>query len=427
MSVELARGNCDGPGGRNITEAHPTAQSRGQRLIFSCPGRYREENQTCNPLPGETGGPVDCFVATWYRELLEGRNANLEPKRSVITTTGRTIGIDSRIPHAASVDKELRPLTDMSYSTLEALVQGHGEDVSFADIYRKTHPDSASIPHIINTTIGVQISRLRQKLGDKNYIESVSAYGYRIATPLIEPGQDGEQRPSAQTVQTETARISVDEKLRNKIWVNGELKKVTPDIYKFITALMKKGGDYISYEDLHFELHPDDVNLPGGYLHNLIQIALKTKKSLGNLDVFENVRENGYRMTVPITDSGRDTELQPSVITVQTQLGTVVLYENKHIVTLNGTPIHLQPKEFNYLTAFLKHPDTVLTFEQLYLLAHPTEFVTPADVNKKVRANVTIINRKFGHTRERRFIKNKFTEGYILVTNTEDEAETDDQ
>lgn len=414
-----AKGSCVGPDNRNLALARYGARTDGETLFFYCKPRFQEETNTCLPLARESGKEVVCFVRERIQRFLDA-GANEGSKRS-IETTSVTISLDRNLPNITAVDGKLRPLTPSSYKTLETLFEEAGDDVSLEDVYSRTHNGSFS-PDGAERTVAVQIKRLRDELGSDDCIESIERYGYRINTPVPEPGQNGEQRESSLTVQTTAARVTLDERLRNKIWVDGVCKTVSPIEYAFVRALMKKNGDYLRYEDIYKEIHKDETYLPSDYFNSLKITAHRIKTKLGNLPLIEKIKEVGYRLDTPVTEPGPDDEQRASVRTLHTNLGRITLDEGKHKVILDGQVIPLSVKEFDYLQAFIKTPNVPLTQTQLYQLAYPKDSPVPTDVTNIVNNAVKKINRKFGHSRKKRFINFNAEKGHMLVAENKEAA-----
>jgi two-component system response regulator MprA len=85
----------------------------------------------------------------------------------------------------------------------------------------------------------------------------------------------------------------------------------------------------------------------------------------------------------------------PATRTDATRLenGPIVLDETRHLVTVNGRPIDLTPREFSLLECLLRHPGHALSRNQLLDQAWPMGVaVTPNTVD----AFVTLIRRKLG-------------------------------
>jgi len=79
--------------------------------------------------------------------------------------------------------------------------------------------------------------------------------------------------------------------------------------------------------------------------------------------------------------------------------GSIVLDDVRRAVTVDGSPVDLSPREFSLLEVLMRHPDQVLTRDQL--LDHAWPFgvaVTPNSVD----AYVAFLRRKLGPAAARR-------------------------
>lgn len=401
-------GPCDAPNGRRANTARYEAQQDGETLLFTCPR-----------LAGESGKEVVCFVRERIQGLLDG--GIHEGSTLSLRTPSVTIGIDRELPNVATVDGELRQLTPDSYKTLQALTHDGEEDVSFEDIYSRTHQRTLK-PNTVKRNVMMQIKRLKKELGSEDCIEPIENYGYRINTQVAEPGQDGEKRESNSTIQTAAARVTIDEKFKNKVWIDGVCKYMSLNEYAFVRALMKKKGDYIRHEDFYKEIFDDKTYLPANYLNKMVVLAFHVKERLGDISVVDHIWEVGYRMDTPPTEPSQDGEQRASVITRHTNLGRVTIDKGKYKAFLNGNVIPLTTSEFEYLQVFMKTPNVRLTQTQLYRLVYPEAPSVPSNVDDQVNSRVYKINRKFGHKREKKFIKTSPTYGHMFIAKREEAA-----
>ena len=92
----------------------------------------------------------------------------------------------------------------------------------------------------------------------------------------------------------------------------------------------------------------------------------------------------------------RPAETVPEVLSV----GGLVMDTGKHIVTKNGSEVHLSTKEFAILEQFMRHPNEILSREKI--LGHVWDFASDSFSNV-VDAQIKNLRRKLQHTDEKLF------------------------
>lgn len=78
------------------------------------------------------------------------------------------------------------------------------------------------------------------------------------------------------------------------------------------------------------------------------------------------------------------------------EVGSLVVDEIRHEVTLNGKPVALKQREFALLSVLARNPGRAFTREHLLELAWPIATVEEIDSNRTVDVHVTRIRAKLG-------------------------------